>query len=152
MEKLREMDGKVLAICAAVVIGVLGLIGVLVGNTAVGIIMLVLQIGVAFFLIMQIGGAGEDSKNDKYRKLFMNLPIGFAQAKIVTDSTGQVSGYKMVDANETFGVYFNLDRMDYQDRIIGESNIFPVFIKFFGYNKFSCQRCHLFTLILYPIK
>ncbi len=123
MEKLKEMDGKVLAIGAAVVIGVLGLIGVLVGNTVVGIILLILQIAVAFGVIFLISADSGDSKNDKYRKLFMNLPIGFAQAKIVTDSTGQVSGYKMVDANETFGVYFNLDRMDYLDRIIGESNI-----------------------------
>ncbi|MCR4838385.1 MAG: response regulator [Eubacterium sp.] len=123
MEKLKEMDSKTLAIIAAVAIGVLGLIGVLVGNTAVGIIMLVLQIGVAFFFISQMSGGGSDSKNDKYKKLFMNLPIGFAQAKIIQDPSGQVTGYQMVDANETFGVYFNLDRQDYQDRIIGESNI-----------------------------
>ena len=123
MEKLKEMDGKVLAIGAAVVIGVLGLIGVLVGNTVVGIILLLLQIAVAFLVISQVSGGSSDSKNDKYRKLFMNLPIGFAQAKIETDSTGQVTGYRMVDANETFGVYFNLDRMDYLDRIIGESHI-----------------------------
>lgn len=123
MEKLKELDAKTLAIVAAVVIGVLGLIGVLVGNTAVGIIMLLLQIAVAFFLISQVSGGEKDAKNDKYRKLFMNLPIGFAQAKIIQDPSGQVTGYQMVDANETFGVYFNLDRMDYQDRIIGESNI-----------------------------
>jgi signal transduction histidine kinase/ActR/RegA family two-component response regulator len=123
MEKLREMDAKTLAIGAAVVIGVLGLIGVLVGNTVVGIIMLVLQVAVAFLLLSQSSGGNGDSKNDKYRKLFMNLPIGFAQAKIIADPSGQVTGYQMVDANETFGVYFNLDRMDYQDRIIGESNI-----------------------------
>ena len=79
MEKLREMDAKVLAIGAAVVIGVLGLIGVLAGNTVVGIILLVLQIAVAFVLITAVSGGGEDSKNDKYRKLFMNLPIGFAR-------------------------------------------------------------------------
>ena len=124
MEKLREMDGKILAAIGAAVIAVLGLIGVLVGNTAVGIVMLLLQVGVAFFLISQLKDDGKsNSKNDKYRKLFMNLPIGFAQAKILTDPTGQVIGYQMVDANETFGAYFNLDRTDYQDRVIGESHI-----------------------------
>jgi len=124
MEKLREMDGKILAAIGAAVIAVLGLIGVLAGNTAVGIVMLLLQVGVAFFLISQLKEDGKsNSKNDKYRKLFMNLPIGFAQAKILTDPTGQVIGYQMVDANETFGAYFNLDRTDYQDRVIGESHI-----------------------------
>ena len=124
MEKLKEMDGKILAAIGAAVIAVLGLVGVLVGNTAVGIIMLLLQVGVAFFLISQMkDDAKSNSKNDKYRKLFMNLPIGFAQAKILTDPTGQVIGYQMVDANETFGAYFNLDRTDYQDRVIGESHI-----------------------------
>ena len=124
MEKLREMDGKILAAIGAAVIVVLGLVGVLAANTAVGIVMLLLQAGVAFFLISQLKEDGKsNSKNDKYRKLFMNLPIGFAQAKILTDPTGQVIGYQMVDANETFGGYFNLDRTDYQDRVIGESHI-----------------------------
>ena len=124
MEKIKEMDGKTLAVAAAAVILVLGLVGVLAGNMPVGIIMLILQALIVFFLLSQLAGGGKDSsKSEKYRKLFMNLPIGFAQAKIITDATGNVTGYQMVDANETFGAYFNLDRSDYQDRVIGESHI-----------------------------
>ncbi|MBR6172016.1 MAG: response regulator [Eubacterium sp.] len=125
MEKLKEMDGKTIGIIGGVVIALLGLIGVLAGNTAVGIIMLILQAGIAFFLISQLKGSGKgNSKEDnKYRKLFMNLPIGFAQARIITDPTGQVTGYQMVDANVTFDSYFNLDRSDYQDKVLGDSRI-----------------------------
>ena len=125
MEKLKEMDSQKLAIVAAGAIAVLGLVGILAGNTAVGIIMLILQIGVAFMLINM--NAGKDkrgsSKADKYRKLFMNLPIGFAQARIMTDPTGEVTGFQMVDANETFGNYFNLDREEFIDKVLGSSKI-----------------------------
>ncbi len=124
MNKLKEMDGKTLGLLAAVVIAVMGLIGVLTESKAVGIVMLILQACIVFFLLFQLKADDKGgSKNDKYRKLFMNLPIGFAQAKIISDATGQVTGYQMVDANETFGAYFNLDRSDYQDRIIGESHL-----------------------------
>ncbi len=124
MNKLKEMDGKTLGILAAAIIAVMGLIGVLTESKAVGIIMLILQACVVFFLLFQLKADDKGgSKNDKYRKLFMNLPIGFAQAKIISDATGQVTGYQMVDANDTFGAYFNLDRSDYQDRIIGESHL-----------------------------
>jgi len=125
MEKLKEMDSQKLAIVAAGAIAVLGLVGILAGNTAVGIIMLILQIGVAFMLINM--NADKDkrgsSKADKYRKLFMNLPIGFAQARIMTDPTGEVTGFQMVDANETFGNYFNLDREEFIDKVLGSSKI-----------------------------
>ena len=63
------------------------------------------------------------TKGDKYKKLFMNLPIGFAQAKIITDSLGNSIGYCIQEANERFGSYFNLDASDYQDKILGESKI-----------------------------
>ena len=53
----------------------------------------------------------------------MNLPIGFAQAKIITDSLGNSIGYCIQEANERFGSYFNLDASDYQDKILGESKI-----------------------------
>lgn len=124
MEKLKEMEWQKLAVITAVVEAVLGLVGVLVGNTVVGIILLVLQVAVVVFVLYAV--LGEDkgvAKNDKYRKLFMNLPIGFAQAKIISDPTGTVMNYSMVDANETFCSYFNLDQSDYQDKILGESKI-----------------------------
>lgn len=124
MEKLKELDNQQLAIATAVAIGALGLVGIVVGNNVVGIIMLVLQLGIAYVAISSIKGKkSSGNKNDKYRKLFMNLPIGFAQAKIITDHAGAVVGYQMVDANEKFGTYFNLDQPDYQDKILGESNI-----------------------------
>ena len=124
MEKLKEMEWQKLAVITAVVEAVLGLVGVLAGNTVVGIILLVLQVAVVVFVLYAV--LGEDkgvAKNDKYRKLFMNLPIGFAQAKIISDPTGTVMNYSMVDANETFCSYFNLDQSDYQDKILGESKI-----------------------------
>lgn len=60
------------------------------------------------------GQAQEKSQSDKYRKLFRNLPIGFAQAKIVTDAAGDIVGYQVVDANNTFGSYFNLDQEEFE--------------------------------------
>ncbi len=123
MDKLKKLDGKALPIVAAALILAMGLVGILTGNTVIGIIMVILQVVLTFLLISAISDTGGGSKNDKYRKLFMNLPIGFAQVKIIADATGTVTGYQMVDANETFGVYFNLDRMDYLNRIIGESHI-----------------------------
>lgn len=124
MEKLKEMEWQKLAVITAVVEAVLGLVGVLAGNTVVGIILLVLQVAVVVFVLYAV--LSEDkgvAKNDKYRKLFMNLPIGFAQARIISDPTGTVMNYSMVDANETFCSYFNLDQSDYQDKILGESKI-----------------------------
>lgn len=63
-------------------------------------------------------------KSDKYRTLFLNLPIGFAQAEILTDSvTKRGIGYKIADANERFCAYFNLDPSDYDGKILGESKM-----------------------------
>ncbi|SCW50942.1 Signal transduction histidine kinase [Eubacterium ruminantium] len=124
MEKLRDMNNQQLGIVTALIVGVLGVVGVLAGNTVVGILLLVAELGVIIIMFMNTSMRSNGSKkNDKYRKLFMNLPIGFAQAKIITDHTGTVTGYQMVDANETFGAYFNLDQPDFQDKILGESNI-----------------------------
>ena len=124
MEKLRDMNNQQLGIVTALIVGVLGVVGVLAGNTVVGILLLVAELGVIIIMFMNTSMRSKGSKkNDKYRKLFMNLPIGFAQAKIITDHTGTVTGYQMVDANETFGAYFNLDQPDFQDKILGESNI-----------------------------
>ncbi len=64
------------------------------------------------------------AKSDKYKKLFLNLPIGFAQAEILRESgSGHISGYRIADANETFGDYFNLDNSDYAGKVLGESKI-----------------------------
>lgn len=68
------------------------------------------------------GRAGSANKSDKYKKLFMNLPIGFAQAKIINDPVNGTS-YEIVDANEIFGEYFKLDVSDYKDKILKESKI-----------------------------
>lgn len=124
MDKLKEMDNRQLGVLTAVVIGILGVIGIVSGNNVTGIAMLVLQALTALYILGVVMASRKPSdKTDKYRKLFMNLPIGFAQAKIITDHTGTVTGYQMVDANETFGAYFNLDNADFQDKILGESNI-----------------------------
>lgn len=124
MEKLKEMEWQKLTVIAAVIEAVLGIIGIAAGSTFLGIVLLVLQVAVVVIVLYAVLGQGNGgSKNDKYRKLFMNLPIGFAQAKIITDHTGAVVGYSMVDANETFGSYFNLDQTDYQDKVLSESKI-----------------------------
>ena len=50
----------------------------------------------------------------------MNLPIGFAQAKIIEDPVNGTS-YQIVDANEIFGEYFKLDVSDYTGKNLKES-------------------------------
>ena len=52
----------------------------------------------------------------------MNLPIGFAQAKIIEDPVNGTS-YQIVDANEIFGEYFKLDVSDYTGKNLKESKI-----------------------------
>ena len=124
MDKLKKMEPQQLALAAAAIILVIGLVGVLVGKTAVGIIALVLQAVAVFVIIMSSSGqAQEKTQSDKYRKLFKNLPIGFAQAKIIIDPTGEVQGYQVEDANNTFGSYFNLDREEFVGKVLGDSHI-----------------------------
>ncbi|SEP57141.1 Signal transduction histidine kinase [Lachnospiraceae bacterium NE2001] len=126
MNKLRKMEPKQLALITAAIIAVLGVVGVLLSKNlvVVGIIMVVLQAAVAFF-ILSTGSeqAQEKTQSDKYRKLFKNLPIGFAQAKIIIDPAGDVIGYQLEDANNTFGSYFNLDREEYVGKVLGDSHI-----------------------------
>ncbi|MCM1497084.1 MAG: ATP-binding protein [Clostridium sp.] len=63
-------------------------------------------------------------KSDKYKKLFLNLPVGFAQAQILRDAqSGHNMGYRITDANETFGKYFNLNISDYYGKVISESPV-----------------------------
>ncbi|MBO4863708.1 MAG: response regulator [Eubacterium sp.] len=126
MDKLRKMGPQKLAIIAAAIIGVLGIVGMILAGKilVVGIVMVVLQIAVVFLLISQGSEqAQEKSQSDKYRKLFKNLPIGFAQAKIIMDPAGDVIGYQVEDANNTFGGYFGLDKESFIGKILGESNI-----------------------------
>lgn len=126
MEKLRKMEPKKLALITALIVAVLGAIGVLFSGQmmAVGIIVVVLQVAIVFF-ILNTGSeqAQEKTQSDKYRKLFKNLPIGFAQAKIIIDPAGDVIGYQLEDANNTFGSYFNLDREEFVGKVLGDSHI-----------------------------
>lgn len=127
MDKLKNMEPKRLGVVAAAITVVLGAIvffSVTADIKELAIILVVVQAIWVFFIVAVImGGNTEKRKSDKYRKLFMNLPIGFAQAEIINDSAGEAKGYKVVDANNTFGEYFNLDREEYIGRVLGESRV-----------------------------
>ena len=126
MEKLKKMGWQKLLIISAVIEIVLGIVfGVVFHAVPAGIITGVLAAGITAFVIFVLCGDEVEghSKSDKYKKLFMNLPIGFAQAKIITDSVGNTSGFCIQDANEKFGNYLNLDQTDYEGKILGESKI-----------------------------
>jgi signal transduction histidine kinase/CheY-like chemotaxis protein len=125
MDKLRSMNSKQLGIITAIVVAVLGVVGVLSGEMILQIVIAAVQALIIIWVMTQIvsGGTSEKKASDKYRKLFMNLPIGFAQAEIITDGAGDAVGYKVVDANNTFGSYFNLDREEYIGRVLGDSSI-----------------------------
>lgn len=126
MEKLKELGWQKLLVGAAVVEIALGIVfGVVFEAIPAGAITGVLAAAVTAFIVFVLCGSeiAGHSKSDKYRKLFMNLPIGFAQAKIITDSMGNSNGYCIEEANEKFGSYFNLDASDYENKILGESKI-----------------------------
>ena len=123
MDKIKEIGIKPLAIVVAVLALLAGVLGI--ANVGVGTIICGVLAAVAAVLIMLAfggGRAGSANKSDKYKKLFMNLPIGFAQAKIINDPVNGTS-YEIVDANEIFGEYFKLDVSDYKDKILKESKI-----------------------------
>ena len=126
MDKIKELGWQKIMIITAVLEIVCGVIvGIAFGATVAGVVMGVVCAGVSSFVIYILCGksiAGYPS-SDKYKKLFMNLPIGFAQAKIITDSMGNGCGYCIEEANEKFGSYFNLDASDYENKILGESKI-----------------------------
>ena len=126
MDKLKELGWQKLMVVAAIAEVVVGIIfGAVFGNVVAGIVIGVVAAAITGFVIFVLCGneiAGH-SKSDKYKKLFMNLPIGFAQARIITDSMGNASGYCIEEANEKFGNYFNLDASDYEGKILGESKI-----------------------------
>ena len=124
MEKIKELGWKPVAAAGAVLgllAGILGVAGVGVGALIVGILAAVVTFG-GVFIICGDGTSGGGGKGDKYKKLFMNLPIGFAQAKIIDDPVNGVS-YQIVDANEIFGEYFKLDVSDYTGKNLKESKI-----------------------------
>ena len=113
MDKIKEIGIKPLAVAMAVLAllaGVLGIAKIGVGAIICGILAAV--VAVLVMLSFGGGGSGSSGKSDKYKKLFMNLPIGFAQARIINDPVNGTS-YEIVDANEIFGEYFKLDVSDY---------------------------------------
>ena len=123
MDKIKVIGIKPLALAMAVLAllaGVLGVAGIGVGAIICGVLAAV--VGVLVLLVFGDGNMGSAGKSDKYKKLFMNLPIGFAQARIVNDPVNGTN-YEIVDANEIFGEYFKLDVSDYKDKILKESKI-----------------------------
>lgn len=94
--------------------------------TVLSVLIIVLAIGIGGYMlkVMQDEEKVSAVKGDKYKKLFLNLPIGFAQAEILRDvQTGRNMGYRISDANETFGRMFKLDVSDYYNENISESSI-----------------------------
>ena len=81
---------------------------------------LLVVIIVAFLMIREGEEVNKEStvKSDKYKKLFLNLPIGFAQAEIVVPQGTNVPEYKIVDANERFCEYLSLEAGFYQDKLL----------------------------------
>lgn len=116
----------ILAVLAQVVI--LGAVGILLRVDSifiliVGIVLVVACTVVAIYFIKR-GEQASNEKSDKYRTLFLNLPIGFAQAEMLMDPVSKRNlGYKIADANERFCAYFNLDPSDYDGKILGESKM-----------------------------
>ncbi len=92
----------------------------------VHLIIIVIVIGIAAYMlgVMQKEEKVSNVKSDKYKKLFMNLPIGFAQVHILRDpQTRRNFGYQISEANETFGKMFDLDVSDYYNKVLSESRI-----------------------------
>lgn len=126
MEKLKELGWQKLIIVCAVLEVVLGLVaGAIGGSVVAGILAGILSAALTAFVIYVLLGTEVrgGTMGDKYKKLFMNLPIGFARARIITDSQGNATGYCIVDANERFGNYFKLDATDFEGKVLGESKI-----------------------------
>ena len=124
MEKIKELGWKPVAAAGAVLgllAGILGVAGVGAGALIVGILAAIVTFG-GLFIVCGDSAGGNGGKGDKYKKLFMNLPIGFAQAKIIEDLVNGTS-YQIVDANEIFGEYFKLDVSDYTGKNLKESKI-----------------------------
>lgn len=122
MDKIKELGWKPVAGVSAVLAllaGILGVAGKGVPAIIFGVLAAVAVLGGFFVLCGE--PKGTRTSGDKYKKLFMNLPIGFAQAKIIESSSG--TSFQIVDANEIFGEYFKLDVSDYADKNLSESKI-----------------------------
>lgn len=122
MDKIKELGWKPVAGVSAVLAllaGILGVAGKGVPAIIFGVLAAVAVLG-GFFVLCG-DPKGTRAGGDKYKKLFMNLPIGFAQAKIIESSSG--TSFQIVDANEIFGEYFKLDVSDYTDKNLSESKI-----------------------------
>ena len=92
----------------------------------ISLIIIVLAIVMGAVMNKFVADAEKDStvKSDKYKKLFLNLPVGFAQAQILRDAqSGRNMGYKIVDANERFENYFGLAQSDYYGKVISDSKV-----------------------------
>ena len=77
-------------------------------------------IGACFYLKKSVEEDRKSTvKSDKYKKLFLNLPIGFAQAKVTNNAYG-ANDYCIVDANQSFRDYFGLEDVDYAGRVLGD--------------------------------
>lgn len=90
------------------------------------LLVIVLTIGIGSYIlwVVQKEERLSNVKTDKYKKLFMNLPIGFAQVQVLRDiQTDHHLGYQISDANETFGQLFDLHMSDYYGRNISESKV-----------------------------
>ncbi len=137
LSKLKIMYFLMVAVLiVAVIVGNINVLGklesvnaddsirtVIVGISIV-IIVIALCLSVVMLKLMQDEEKVSAVKSDKYKKLFLNLPIGFAQAQILRDpQTGRNMGYRISDANETFGRLFDLDISDYYNKIISESRV-----------------------------
>lgn len=137
LSKLKIMYFLMVAVLiVAVVAGNINVLGKLEGVNAYGsirtvivaisivIVVISLCLSVIMLKLMQDEEKVSAVKSDKYKKLFLNLPIGFAQAQILRDpQTGRNMGYRISDANETFGRLFDLDISDYYNKIISESRV-----------------------------
>ena len=94
-----------------------GVMGVAIAVTVVSV---VAAAAAAVLIIRELENVNKQStvKSDKYKKLFLNLPIGFAQAEIVYPAGAGAPDYRIVDANETFRDYFKIDEALYKDKLL----------------------------------
>ena len=88
------------------------------------VIIIVVVMGIYMLKIMQAEEQVSTVRSDKYKKLFLNLPIGFAQAQIIKDEmSGQKLGYQICDANETFEKMFEVTSTDYRNNLLMNSSL-----------------------------